>query len=232
MHNYQYVSTKKAAQAKKDVISLIHLVQNEVRDKFTFSYEFIGSASRKMITYDPTSNIGFDFDVNLRVNDDWEEFSPKEIKQILSRGINKHSKQFDYDFCEDSKRVITIKVKDRENSKILHSCDFAIVMDYIDDEGCERQKYIHYDKKKNTYEWQEQPEGFYKLQEKIEWCKDNGIWQSVRNTYLQYKRKNNDPNRKSRHLFNDAVHSACQKNGYYDYHEDNMRFPTWISLLG
>ena len=37
---------------------------------FTFQYEFIGSVKLNMVTCDVKSNIGFDFDVNIMVNDD------------------------------------------------------------------------------------------------------------------------------------------------------------------
>ena len=67
---------------------------------------------------------------------------PQEIKEILIKGFNKYSRYFSYDYCEDSKRVITIKVKDQENSRILHSCDFAIVYDCSNG----RQQYIRYNK--------------------------------------------------------------------------------------
>ena len=70
MHDYQYVPKRQASPIREEIENLIHLVQREVKNKFTFSYQFIGSASRNMITEDKKSNTGFDFDVNIRVNDD------------------------------------------------------------------------------------------------------------------------------------------------------------------
>lgn len=149
MQNYKYVNQKEYQPVKNDLINLIHLVQNEIRDKFTFSYEFIGSASRNMVTVDTKPNRGYDFDVNIRVNDDDENYSPEEIKQILIRGFNAHCQHFNYDFCEDSKRVITLKNKDYKHSGIIHSCDFAIVFDCSNG----KQQYIHFNKNQRTYEW-------------------------------------------------------------------------------
>ena len=37
---------------------------------FTIQYEFIGNVKLNMVTCDVKSNIGFDFDVNIMVNDD------------------------------------------------------------------------------------------------------------------------------------------------------------------
>lgn len=212
MSNFYYVSKKEYQPVKNDLIELINLVQDEVRDYFTFRFDFIGSASRNMITRDDDSNVGYDFDVNIKVNDDENNYSAKEIKQIIRAGFDKHSWKFNYDYSEDSKRVITIKVKDRTNSLILHSCDFAIVNDYVDDNGNERQEYIHFNKKQNTYEWQEQPEGFYMLPEKIEWIKSNGLWQEVRDRYLDNKNNNEDPNKKSRSIFAETIAQVYNEN--------------------
>lgn len=212
MSNFYYVSKKEYQPVKNDLIELINLVQDEVRDYFTFRFDFIGSASRNMITRDDDSNVGYDFDVNIKVNDDENNYSAKEIKQIIRAGFDKHSWKFNYNYSEDSKRVITIKVKDRTNSLILHSCDFAIVNDYVDDNGNERQEYIHFNKKQNTYEWQEQPEGFYMLPEKIEWIKSNGLWQEVRDRYLDNKNNNEDPNKKSRSIFAETIAQVYNEN--------------------
>ena len=86
MHDFQYVTKKTAAPVKEELLQLIHEVQDEVRKKFTFRYDFIGSSSRNMITQDMKSNIGFDFDVNFEVNDDEQNFSPKEIRLTIRAG--------------------------------------------------------------------------------------------------------------------------------------------------
>ena len=115
MYHFQYVSKKEIAPLKKQIIELIGLVQDDVRELFTFQYEFIGSVKRNMVTCDVKSNIGFDFDVNITVNDDDEDYSAKEIKQILMRTFNKYTHKYHYDLCEDSTRVFNIKVKDSKN---------------------------------------------------------------------------------------------------------------------
>ena len=213
MKDFEYVTKKEYLPVKNELIELINLVQDEVRDKFTFRFDFIGSASRNMITRDKKSNIGYDFDVNIRVNDDDNEYSAKEIRRILKDGFDKHSKKFQYDYAEDSKRVLTIKVKDRKNSKILHSCDFAVANDYTDNQVNYHQKFIYFNKKQNTYEWQEQPEGFYMLDEKIGWIKENDLWQEVRDSYIERKNSNNNPNKKSRSIFAETVAAVFNDNG-------------------
>ena len=51
-HDFRYVSKNEAKEGKKDLLDIIHKVQDIVRNHFTFSYWFIGSADRNMITYD------------------------------------------------------------------------------------------------------------------------------------------------------------------------------------
>lgn len=212
MYNYEYVSKKIALPIKNDIIGLIKLVQNEVRKYyFTFQFNFIGSAKRNMITCDFTNNKGFDFDVNIEVNDDDENFTPKEIKTILMSAFKRHIFYYGYNNCEDSTRVFTIKVKDRDNSRILHSCDFAIVNNYEKN----RQEYIRFNEKQNSYSWEEQPKGFYDLPNKIEFCKNHHLWNDVRKLYLDKKNFNNDNNKKSRSIFAETIHEICQQNGYY-----------------
>lgn len=215
MYNFKYVSTKQLSHVKKELIQIIKSVQDEVRQYFTFQFYFVGSVKRNMVTYDIKSNKGFDFDVDIYVNDDECRFSAKEIKTIIRLALNKVAYRYGYDDAEDSTRVITIKVKDRENSKILHSCDFAIVNDYIDD-GNERQEYIHFNKKQKSYSWQEQPQGFYLLEEKVEWIKGYGYWQDVLDLYLYKKNYNNNPHKHSRSIYAETIHEICQRYGYYN----------------
>lgn len=216
MKNFQYVDPKQLSSAKKDLIQIINSVQDLVRKDFTFQFYFVGSVERNMVTYDVKSNIGYDFDVDIHVNDDEENFSAKEIRIKIQTALNKVVSRFGYDNAEDSTRVITIKVKDRKNSRILHSCDFAIVNDFVDDEGNECQEYIHFYKNQGTYSWQEQSQGFYLLEEKVEWIKDCGYWQKVLDLYLHKKNHNNDQYKHSRSIYAETIHEICQKYGYYD----------------
>ena len=215
MYNFEFVSKKKRAPIKKDLIAILNQVQDIVRKDFTFRYDFVGSDKRNMVTCDFKSNTGFDFDVNIEVNDEDNSFSAKEIKNKLMNALNKIARKYGYDFAEDSTRVITIKVKDRANSKILHSCDFAIVNNFVDGNGNDRQEYIYFNKKQTSYYWQEQSNGYYMLPQKAEWIEENKYHEELRNLYLDKKNKNTS-GKHSRTLYAEAVHEICQKYGFYD----------------
>ena len=169
-----------------------------------------------MITQDVKSNIGFDFDVNIEVNDDGQEYSPRELREMMKAAFDRIVPNYGYSPAEQSTRVLTIKFKDTAHSRIAHSCDIAIVNNYTDDDGYERQQYIHFDKKSNRYLWEERSEGYYLLPEKEEWIKENGLQTDLRECYLWRKNTNTDPHKRSRTIYADAVHEICQRFGYYD----------------
>ncbi len=213
MHDFEYVDTSEWKPVRDELYEIIHKLQDEVRSFFTFQFRFVGSSERKMITRDRKSNIGYDFDVNIEVNDLNENYSAEEIRNILRKALDKVTNPygysiFGYDYTEDSTRVLTIKVKDRENSRILHSCDFCIINE------CEngRQQYIRYNKSQNSYSWVFQPKGYKELPAKIEWVKKRKLWQQVRDHYLYKKNINDNPNKHSRTIFAETVHEVWQKN--------------------
>lgn len=211
MHDFVYVPNDEWEPLRDKLFEIIHRLQDEVRNKFTFQYHFVGSSQRKMITRDRNSNTGFDFDVNIEVNDPDENYSAGEIRNILRDGLDKVTNPYGYDYTEDSTRVLTIKVKDKSNSRILHSCDFCIINECSNG----RQQYIRYNKKHSSYSWGYQPKGYTELPGKMEWIKKHRLWQQVRDCYIDKKNANNDSNKKSRSIFAETIHQVCQQNGYY-----------------
>ena len=210
MHDFKYVTKNEAKPVKEDLYQILHEVQDIVRDYFTFSFTPVGSSKRNMITYDTKSNIGFDFDFNIEVNDDDEEFSPEGIRTILRNAIDRVAPRYGYKYCEDSTRVLTIKKVNTFSSRIIDSCDFAIVYNCKDG----RQQYIRFDKANNKYSWEYQGKGFVGLEKKIEWLKKKKLWEELTDYYIFKKNNNNDTNKHSRSIFAESVNEMCMKNGY------------------
>ena len=215
-HDFKYVS-KKDPQLRMvfaDAVDLIREVQDAVRDRFTFQYRVVGSYPRNMVTYDIKSNTGYDLDFDLIINDEDERYTAKEIKKALQKAMNQIAKKHGYDFPEDSTRVLTLKCKDRKNSKILHSIDFAITNEYMDEDGYDRRECIYYDKKINQYIWCEQPRGEYNLPDRINLLKkDKKLWAQLRKYYKKKKNENENPALHSRQLFSMAVNELLQMVG-------------------
>lgn len=111
MHNFEYVPKEEWKSIRDELLKIIHRLQNKVGNYFTFQYHFVGSCKRKMIIRDRNSNVGFDFDVNIEVNDPNEDYSPKEIRNILRKNlddvINPHGYLiYGYNYTEESTRVL------------------------------------------------------------------------------------------------------------------------------
>lgn len=207
MYHFDYVSRKEAAPYKKELIEIINEVQDQVRNDFTFQFTFVGSSERNMITFDPTTNKGFDFDVNIEVNDDEEYYKPKEIRDILREAFNRITPNYGYSPCEDSTRVLTIKCIDYHRSCILHSCDFAIV------HNCkEGQQYIRYSKQSKIYAWAFQSQPYHALEKKADALKkEQRLWDEVLAVYLDKKNRNMDSNKHSRSLYAETINECYQR---------------------
>lgn len=210
MHDFRYVTKKQAQPIKDELYQILYMVQDLVRDNFTFSFTPIGSSSRNMITCDAKSNIGFDFDINIEVNDDNEDFEPKEIRTIIRTAIDRVAPRYGYKNCEDSTRVLTIKKVDTSHSRIIHSCDFAIVYNCSDG----RQQYIRFNKDNNYYFWEYQGKGFVGLEKKMDWLKRENLWGELQDYYIYKKNCNDNPDKHSRSILAESINEMCQKNGY------------------
>lgn len=202
MHDFRYVPRTEYQPLKNQIILILNEVQDEVRDDFTFQYHFIGSTKRKMITRDMKSNIGFDFDVDLTVNDDEEDYDPDEIRNILRNAITKVSRRYGFTKCEDSTRVITIKMTNPWRSTIEHSCDFAIVYG---------NQYIRFNKGTQTYTWEYQSKNHNDIEKRADILKKNGYWDEVRTVYLDKKNCNTNPDKHSRSLYFETINEVYKR---------------------
>lgn len=134
-HDFQFISkhSPEVKDAYRNIQQILNLVHNDLAGHYTFQAKAVGSYSRNMITKNIKGNTGFDFDFNISPNDPENSLSPKEIKLLFKESLDKFAQRYGYDYAEDSTRVLTIKVKDMKNARILHGADFAFVNDYEDD---------------------------------------------------------------------------------------------------
>ena len=211
MYHFEYVSKKEAAPYKAELIEILHQVQDYVRDDFTFQFTFIGSSSRNMITYDPTTNIGFDFDVNITVNDDDEDYSPEEIRTILHNAFSRFMTAYGYNKCEQSTRVISIRVVDQWSSRVIRSCDFAVVY-----EGRNGQQYIRFNKERNYFSWEFQTQPYKELEFRADYLKENGHWNEVLEVYLDKKNNNYNPDKHSRSLYAETINECFRRHNNHE----------------
>lgn len=207
MHDFVYVTKASAKPVKDELYTIIREVHKIVKPNFTFQHKLVGNASRNMITYDQKSNIGFDFDFDLEINDYEEEYSAAEIRHIIKNAIDQVAPKYGYKHCEDSTRVLTIKKVNISISQIIHSCDFAIVYNC----GDGRQQYIRFNKDRNNYTWEYQGKGFKNLEKKITWLKHNEYWGELQDYYIEKKNFNNNFDKHSRSILAESINEMYQK---------------------
>lgn len=217
LHDFRYISkhNPEVKKAYNDICEMIKEVQDLLREEFTFRFDVVGSYKRNMITYDAKSNVGYDFDFNIEVNDENDQYPPNELRDKFRNAIGRVCTKYGYAPPNDLTRVLKIKMNDIKKSRIIHSCDFAIVNNYIE-KGYKCQEYIRFNKQHKRYMWCKQSEGYHMLKEKIYWIKDNGLWNDVRDLYIEKKNENDNPDLHSRTILAITVHEICQRYGYYD----------------
>lgn len=210
-HDFVYADKEEVKEVRNILLEIIHRVQNELReckDEITFQYRIVGSAKRNMITYDRKSNVGFDFDINLYVNDNGIfDNKPEVLRRLLRLTFDRVARYYGYRYCEDSTRVLTIKKINSYSSRVLHSFDFCIISNQ------EPEYFIFFDKKDNNYVWAKRKADLKEVQVKEKWLKKNGKWQEVRNHYLYLKDNNYNPNRKSISIYKETINNL-----YHTYH--------------
>lgn len=219
MKHFEYISKHddRVKLAYKKINAMLNELHKRIKS-FTFTTEIIGSYKRNLITYDIKSNIGFDFDYNIVLNQNADKYSPKKIKEsIFMVQFKELANKYGFDKIENSTRVITLKKVNKEESKITYSCDFAIVRNYEDDNKNKYQEYIRFNKNTNRYLWYEQSYGVYDLPKRIDWIKhenNSRVWDELKNKYLHKKNINNDTKLHSRQILSMAVNDICNKYGY------------------
>lgn len=207
MPDFQYVTKAEAKPVKEELYAIIHEVQDIVRDDFTFQFRPVGSASRNMITRDLKSNVGFDFDFDLEINDEGENYGPEQIHHIIKNAIDKVAPRYGYKHCEDSTRVLTIRKVNIFTCQILHSCDFALVYNCANG----RKQYIRFNKKKNNYTWEFQGNSFNNFNQRFKWLQLNGYLEELKKYYIKKKNQNKNPNKHSRSILAESVNELYQK---------------------
>jgi len=222
---FEYVEKKVMESARKEIESVIHNVQNELKSILTFQYNLVGSASnnRHLVTRIINGNQGFDLDFNIiiqRMNENYDD--AKTIKLLFMKTFNKFLEN-DFKHCEDSSTVFTIKKVNKKTKKIIYSFDFAIVnyyeeeianLDFDDDYDdpdeeifvVERQELIKFNKP-YSYVWETRPiASDHRYMEQF--VKEKGLWNELRDQYLI--NKNNNQNEKSRIVYYNTLNQIFQ----------------------
>ncbi len=211
MERYVYVKPDQYEDVYQELRTIIKNLHNILMnwEVCTFNEMLIGSGKLGLVTYDTKGNEGFDFDFNLNIQSIFEDFcdeegnfTAKDLKLAIMDGLKEALKGTDYKNPNDSSSVITIKVIDHKNSKILYGADFAII--YNDEK-------IKYDKKSKDYYFEERSQKQYSESDKIDIIRRDKHWEEFKKRYLE--KKNTDLNKKSSSIRRETINDIWTK--YY-----------------
>lgn len=212
---YEFVVKTEYTPVRNKFEEIIREIQNEMKPEYTFQFSLIGSGRKKLITREIGSNKGFDFDYNLSLQKVSKGYDgAKIIRENFFKIIQKIGKKYGYKTI-DNKSAITIKLIDHEKSRIIHSCDFGIVEDVLDDQGNQSQKIIIRDKNASspTYLWNERARS-KNYTFKLSNIEAAGLWEALKFEYLKLKNNNKDIEKKSYQLFIESINNVYNK---YDW---------------
>lgn len=207
---YEYVTKSEYAPIRQELEKIINIVQQEMRKKhkITFQFRLIGSGKRHLITRIRGGNKGYDFDYNLIIPHPGSGYHYKAdvLKQNFMDAFKTALKGTQYSFPNDSTSAITIKVIDKKNKKVCHSCDFAVIY-YGNCNGNDGYYYLRNNKEPGTYQFAFRvfaPDIDEKVRDII---RKNG-WPNIKKEYLHLKDINEGNGKPSFSLYTEAVNNV------------------------
>jgi hypothetical protein len=180
---YGFAKQKEVKELAEWCKNILHAVQKEVRDYFTFDIQPIGSGRNKLVTQNAEE--AFDLDYNIVLQRDKKNLlnDPKQIKDIFINGFNKVLKEKVEGFdavTSDSASVVT--VKQILIGELKFSFDVAIIVESNDG--------IFYrltnDKKTKRYIWNEVANS-RNYMERFQNIKNDDHWVDFKKRYLELK---------------------------------------------
>ena len=226
---YEYVTKAEYKPLKAEATRILQKMQSQLKKKFPFSFQLVGSGKRHLVTRIKNGNKGFDLDYNLILDDDCYDYDAKEVKNRFINAMKNALKDSRFHFSnpKDSSSVITFQSVDRKNSKIKYGCDFAIICyTYDEDSNLDGYNYLKNDKKSGNYIWNFRPIKYdpEELVEKI--CEYENGWDCVRKEYLRLKNCNIKNEKRSYDIYREAV------NNVYKWLMESKNQPHYLGRSG
>lgn len=219
---FEYVMRAEYQPVRKELENIIIQAQHIMKKNYDLSFQFklIGSGKKHLITRVQNGNSGFDFDYNLIIPAPGEgyKWEAKVVKQQFMAAFQKSLEGTSYSAPQDSTSSFTIKIVDRKNKKIKHSCDFAIIY-YDNDLISNGYFYLRNNKAQGYYSF-EMRDLSRNIEDKLQEIRDfyEQGWNIVRDEYLKVKNSNSNSNKHSFVLYLEAINNVynqmCQDPDY------------------
>ncbi len=211
---YEYVPKNEYRPVRQELEEIMRKTHIYMRKEFDlpFQHKLIGSGNRHLITRIKNGNGGFDFDYNFIIPAPEEGYKWKAdvVKHQFMQALSFAIKGTRYSAPKDSTSAITLKVIDKQNSKIEHSCDFAIIY-YSEDDDFNGYYYLKNNKNQGSYSFERRTLSI-DIDEKLECILSysNG-WNVLKDEYLKLKNSNKDKNKRSFVLYLESINNIYNR---------------------
>lgn len=188
---YKYAKQKDVTEINKWCLDIVHSVQHDLKEYFTFDIRLVGSGEKRLVTMD--SNGLFDLDYNLIIQRDKQDLinNPKAIKNLFIKAFKQELNKVVEDFNHVCDSTSVVKNKIIYNDKLQFKFDVAIMVKADNDSY---YKLIN-DKTTNNYIWN-QVKDSKNYMERYLAIKHAGLFEQFKDRYLEFKnvhsRRGND----------------------------------------
>lgn len=213
---YHYVEDKDFLKQMKGVCSNIinQLVQQINRDgEMEVKANLVGSGAKNLITQNEHLPIDLDYNLEIIDSGSFNINNGTGIKEYVRKQFNIVLKANGWGDCQDSTSALTTEQRVfKKGNKTPYSIDLCIIATRND--GWYR---LIHEKTgfANTDRWfWNKGRNSEKLQQKIDWLKDNDFWLEVRETYLEKKNmylRRNDHNHSSFVVYIETINEVYNR---------------------
>ena len=179
---FVYAKQKDITELNKWCLGIIHNVQHDLKEYFTFDIRLVGSGEKRLVTMD--SNGLFDLDYNLIIQRDKQDLinNPKTIKNLFINAFKQELNEVVKGFNHVCDSTSVVKNKIIYDNRLQFKFDVAIMVKADNDSY---YKLVN-DKTTNNYIWN-QVKDSKNYMERFLAIKHVGLFEKFKNRYLELK---------------------------------------------
>ena len=179
---YEFVCESEAKQYRSACSRILKKTCELLKAKgISAQFSLVGSGARNMITRDGDGP--YDLDYNLLVMKADDEYrDPRLLKDTIRNALNKAVGGKFFSDAQDSTSCLTALLHFGRTSNIKFSFDVAIIKK---NPNGNYMRLVH-NKPWNQYTWNEVPRS-HQVKDRADELKEAGLWQAVRDRYLEKK---------------------------------------------
>ncbi|WP_026392004.1 hypothetical protein [Haploplasma modicum] len=202
---FEYVRNDEASKIKNDISFLIRELQKSLKEEgVTFNPVLVGPSKENFVTREVNGTTGIDIHYNLLLQK-YPDKTAKQLRMLFLSTINNILKNKGFKNTINNYQSITVLMPDRIEKEVIHSIDFAIVIDEK-----EQQDILIYDRKNSEYFF-ETRESINLLDDLTYDIKNNGLWEDLRDLYLNMKNYNDNKDIRTFEIYKEAINNIMKK---------------------